>query len=290
VIEQYSSGGLLPSALTDEKWEKRAEAPHHYGMDDSKLVVYARRCGSCEALCTPELTVAGAVMALVVKVDVEAFDASVHTSDGLEYGRATMEETACAWADCQNRFSWVPDRTKGAMLFRGPHVSTPNGTKVRVTANGAFRAYIILEVEYKGGQARTGGWKEALPALGWVPEAGSPSWGDNASSMKVLSRMACEGEEIILPPTNGQVVFSIAVVDIARGGGDRLAEEMKRAFRAWDKDGKGGLSRGDMRNLLCTLCPDMQAQGCDALLDSMDKTGSGLFGYEEFIEKVLLGG
>lgn len=282
------SGGLLPTVLVDNKWERRGEAPT-WSLQ-SKLAVFARRVSAREALSTPEISdlgVDGAVVALVVKVDIEAFDASVQTSNGLEYGRLGMEETVCVWSDCANVYTWVPTQAKGGIHFSGPHNSTPHGTRLRVHATGAFRAYVIFEAAYRGGQARSGGFSESLPADGWKKEVGEPSWGNGKSDMKTFSKMAPEGEDLHLPPTVGQAVFSIAVVNIASDS-DKLADELKRAFKAWDADGKGGIQRRDLHMLLSALCPGIDDNGKEALLDSMDKNKTGVVNYEEFADAVIL--
>jgi len=285
------SGGLLPNALPDGKWEKRQEAPAW--IADSKLAVYGRRVAAREALTTPDLEEdpdsKGTVIALVVKVDIDAFDAAVQTSNGLEYGRCEMMETACAWSDCANIYTWVPSYTKGAMLFNGPHDSVPQGTCVRVTATGAFRAYVIVEATYKGGQARDGGFLNSLPADGWQPEREAPSWGDGNSVMKIFSKMAPEGQDLRLPATNGVVVFSIVVVSIASST-DNLAEELRKTFKAWDSGGKGGIQRGDLEILLTALCPSLDTKGKEAMLKSLDRSKRGVISYEELVEKILLAG
>jgi len=210
------SGGLLPKALLDSNWERRQDAPSL--TDQSKLAVFARRVNAREVLITPELAdpeSKGSVVALVVKVDIEAFDASVQTSNGLEYGRCTMMETAVAWSDCANVWTWVPNYAKNGILFNGPHDATPIGTRVRVTAAGAFRAYVIVEASYRGGHARHGGFLTSLPAEGWQSEASAPSWGDGNSVMQIFSKMTPEGCDLRLPATTSQAVFNIVVISIA---------------------------------------------------------------------------
>jgi hypothetical protein len=256
------------------------------------LAVYGRRVAAREALTTPEINSSdstGAVVALVVKVDIDAFDASVQTSNGLEYGRSTMHETVCAWSDCANVFAWVPTYINGGILFNGPHSSTPQGTCVRISATGAFRAYIMFEAKYKEGQARHGGFLTSLPADGWQSEVGAPSWGDNKSDLKIFSKFAPEGAGLHLPATSGQVVFSMVVLHAASSN-DTIAEELKRAFRAWDKDGKGGIQRGDLEVLLTALCPGLESKGKDALIKSIDRRNRGVISYEELVDKILLAG
>jgi len=293
IVEEEFEGGpgrsanLLPDTLPENKWERRHEAP--VWNVQSKLAVYARRVKTREALTTPEIGdvgSAGCVMALVVKVDVEGFDASVHSNTGIEYGCAEMEESTVVWSDCQNRYVWVPECTKGGILFRGPQC-VPDGTVVHINASGAFRAYVIVETEYEGGQARSGGFPKALVANKWTTQPGPPSWGDKKSTMKVYTYMVPEGVELHLPATSGSALFSIVVVGISAVS-DRLADELKRVFKAWDSAGEGGIQRRDLDAFLVALCPGLDPKGKQALMDSMDRSKSGFLSYEEFINKVLV--
>merc|ERR1740129_1946341 len=252
------AGGLLPSALPAERWERREEAPEC--GPESKLAVYARRVAGSEILCLPPFSEPGAVFFLVVKVDVEAFDASVWSSGGVELGKVKMAETVIAWSDCQNRYTWVPSFMAGGTLFRGPNASTRQGTVVHVCANRASRAYVIVEAENKDGQVRSGGYPVSL---------------------------ATEGEELSLPPTVGSVVFSIVVVNVASSP-ERLAQELKRSFRAWDANGFGGIEKADLDDLLGALCPGMTAEDRGALLAKADRAGTGKIAYEDFIDRITL--
>jgi len=288
IFEEERSGGLLPNALPDGKWERRQESPTW--NSSSKLAVFARRVAARETLTTPEIVDAssqGSAIALVVKVDIESFDATVQTSSGLEYGRSQMMETACAWSDCANVWTWVPTYMNGGTLFNGPHDSTPQGSVIRISATGAFRAFVIVEKEYRGGQARHGGFVTALPADGWQPESAAPSWGDGNSVMKIFSKMAPEGQDLCLPTTFGPVVFSIVVVNIAAST-DTLAEELRKIFKAWDPSGKGGIHTQDLDIILTALCPSLDAKGKEAMFKSIDRRQRGVISYEELIEKVLL--
>mmetsp|Transcript_27312 Transcript_27312/g.76845 ORF Transcript_27312/g.76845 Transcript_27312/m.76845 type:complete len:563 (+) Transcript_27312:2-1690(+) len=277
-------GGLLPEALPAAGWEKRAEAPEA-GMR-SQLAVYAKRVSARECLSLPLLKEAGAVLGLVVKVDMDAFDATVETSGGLEFQRADFQETVIAWSDTQFRYTWVPTPMTPGILFRGPHSTTPSGTVVYISASGACRVYIIVEAEYKGGMARDGGFLQSLARAGWRVEATAPSWNDTKSVMKVLSIRASEGSELALPPTRGEAVFSVVVVNIASSP-DRLADEMKQSFRAWDSEGLEGIRREDLDALLAAACPAVDAKGRAALLADADPHNTGKINYTEFMGKVL---
>eukprot|EP00928_Gymnodinium_smaydae_P020371 TRINITY_DN17872_c1_g3_i1.p1 TRINITY_DN17872_c1_g3~~TRINITY_DN17872_c1_g3_i1.p1 ORF type:complete len:666 (-),score=152.66 TRINITY_DN17872_c1_g3_i1:83-2080(-) len=278
------SGGL-PQALLAAGWERREGGPRC--LPNSTLAVFARRVGARQPLCTPAVAEAGALMMVVVKVDIEAFDARVETNGGLDFPGTPCAETCLAWSDRPNRYAWLPPAVVGGTVFRGPFDALPSGTVLRVRGSGAFRAYVIVEVEYQGGQARSGGYAKTLPTHGWRLETGNPSCGDLKSKMAVFSRRAHEGEELVLPATVGEAVFNVVVVNVASGA-DRLADELRYSFEAWDKEGKGGLRREDLDGLLRVLCPDVDAAGRAALLSHADSSGKGIIGYAEFARSVML--
>lgn len=280
-------GGLLADVFRAEGWERRDEAPEW--KSGSALVVFAKRTPARVCVSLPPFTDDGAVFSLAVKVDVEAFDATVETSYGLEYDRAKMEEACIVWSDRPCVFTWVPTVATGGVLFRGPHCGTPVGTTIRIHATGAFRAYVIVEASYKGGQARSGGFPESLPQMGWTFVNSAPSWNDLASTMKTFTKAAPEGTVLELPPTTGPVVFSIAVVNVASSP-QRLGEEVKMAFKAWDPEGKGAIAKEDLAQILRVLCPDMDSAQCESVLAQVDRRGSGRIDYSEFVDRVMLGG
>merc|ERR1712136_39053 len=160
-------GGLSAETLMAAGWERREEAPEWTG---GTLTVFGRRVCAREPLVLPEIVEDGAVFFVVAKVDVDAFDAHVETSEGLTYQRAIMEETAVIWSDRQNIFTWVPTFMSGGLLFRGPHDLVKVGISVRVCASAACRVYVIAEAEYKGRVPRDGGFVKSLPAAEWRTE------------------------------------------------------------------------------------------------------------------------
>eukprot|EP00971_Amphidinium_carterae_P339058 6476670-Amphidinium_carterae.1 len=256
--QAVATGGLLES-LPAAGWEARAEAPT-WNVNASKLVVYAKRIPARQLLALPSIQTsacgcipfelvdrviggcfltdvryvhAGPVLAVVLKVDTEAFDAVVETSNGCQLTAVPMQETVVAWFDTQHRYAWVPAFLNSGSLFRPVHEGTPEGTVFKLRASSAFRAYMVVEASYNNSGGRSGGFTNTLPAAGWFTEAAAPSWDDKKSVMKVFSKMVPESRELTLPPTEGTVVFSLVVVSISSSQ-ERLAEELKRAFRAWD--------------------------------------------------------
>lgn len=277
-------GGLLPQALPAAGWEQRAEAPE--AGPRTTLAVYAKRVGAREVLSLPPLSEGGGLLGLVVKVDLEAFDATVETSTGLELQRASLQETVLAWIDRPFRYAWVPASMTGGVLFRGPHLYTADGTALRVSASGSCRVYIVVEKGYIGGSARDGGFVQSLPARGWRTETAAPSWNDKNSDMACFSVRLDEGSELVLPATKGDAVFSIVVVNIA-GNPDRIADEVKQTFQAWDATGLGCMRREDMDALLATLCPGLDAKGRSKLLAEADPKNTGRINHLDFMSKVL---
>lgn len=293
LIETRHSGGigrngqLLPDALPAAGWEMRTETPD--AGPSIQLAVYAKRVAAGEPLCLPPIVQDGAVIGLVVKVDMEAFDAVAETNAGVELQKTEMRETVIAWIDRPFRYAWVPTAMVGGTLFRGPHLGFPTGTDITISASGACRVYVLVEAEYTGGAARDGGFLRSLPQAGWHSESFDPSWNDKNSTVKVFSKRISDGEDITLPTVCDIAVFGVVVVNIAKTP-DRLTEETKLSFRSWDPEGLGGIKQDDLNELLRIVCPSLDDYARTMLIADANPSGSGRIAYDEFIGKVLLAG
>jgi hypothetical protein len=284
VVEESQSEKLSANLLSNG-WQRRDSAPCLAG---STLAVYAKRVASKEILCLPAIAETNELIVLAVKVDVEAFEAGVETSHGLEFARTSFVETCLVWTDRPNRWAWLPTPMVGSSLFRGPYDSTPTGTVLRIWGSAAFRAYVILEAEYSGARAaRNGGLITGLQTMGWQRESGSPSYGDQSSTMKIFSQRASGGQVLTLPPIVGDAIFSIVVTNVASSP-DRLAEELKKSFRAWDTEGRGAISAQDLDSLLQVLCPSLDKTARQAILAHSDRAGTGRISYTEFADFMML--
>jgi len=111
---------------------------------------------------------------------------------------------------------------------------------------------------------------------------------DSASTMQIFSKRVSEGRELLLPPTSGAIIFGLVVVSLDTGP-DRLAEELKRAFRAWDTQSRGGISKPALEGILQALCPNLGHDDRQKFLCWADQYGTGVVPYEEFISRVVLG-
>merc|ERR1712087_919662 len=165
--------------------------------------------------------------------------------------------------DTHFRLSWVPSfMSSGTLLFQGPH-SPQNGTQMTLRASRAFRAFVVVEHDYKvdrmfpqnpGRAARTGGLHQSLQREGWVEKKGGAfSWNDTSSKMKCFTKKAVEGEALVLPKTDGDALFAVVVKNLE----DNVSEELKEVFKMWDPEKKGGILRADLEEILCVLCPSL---------------------------------
>lgn len=313
--------GAEAGALTAAGWERRQEAPDWIdGGTQVPLTVYAKRMRARQSLCVPPLPDEDAkilllpeVIAVIAKVDVEAFDASVETSSGLELARTAVAETGMIWTDRQNRLAWIPTCMKGGLLFRGPFdAPCKPGTVFKISGSSAFRAYVVVETEYnhKKELARNGaGLPQLLLEAGWRREsAAAPAWGDPASGMQVFSIRCAADRRVELPPLPSpsgadrpRLLLMLAVVNIASSP-DRLEDELKDSFKTWDSQGQGGLKRDDLVLLLKKFCPKLDEAGLNAVVEQasqapLSKKASssgyppaGIVSHEDFLEKLFLFG
>lgn len=282
-------------------WEAREEAPvwqPEEGAQMSRLAVVARRVLPRELVGVPPKG-SSEVLAVVVKVDVEAFDASVECNNGLEFSRSQVKETGLAWTDRQNRLAWIPECMKGGLHFRGPHeLHTRPGLQLRIRATSACRVFVMIEASYEEHPARSGrGLPQLLLQNGWFVEtAPPPAWQDSASKLKLLSKRCPEGEELLMPlcgeepdpRTEAPVLFMVMVVGL---GPERLGEELRRCFGAWDTEQLQGFSREQLAELLRRLCPELDEAKRKMVLKHAFTTPKGemrkVMPYEEFVEKLL---
>ena len=61
-----------------------------------------------------------------------------------------------------------------------------------------------------------------------------------------------------------------------------LKDEIRSAFRVFDKDGNGFISPDELRGAMMTLKIDLTDKELDALIETADTNGDGQLDYEEF--------
>ncbi|CAJ1345879.1 unnamed protein product [Effrenium voratum] len=245
-------------------WEPREEAPTWQPQDGglkSRLAVLAKRVSAKELLAVPP-EIPEEVLALVVKPDAEAFDASGETNHGLELARAPVKETGLAWTDRQNRLAWIPPCMNGGIQLRGPHeLYTRREMQLKLRATTAFRVFVMIEGQYESLVPRDGGGLiNLLQSEGWVLDsAPTPAFGDASSCLKLLSKRCPEGQEVLMPlcgKVEGEMPLLLMVMVVPLGP-DRLGEELKRSFAAWDAENELGIGQPALQDLLAALCPQL---------------------------------
>ncbi|KAL3072847.1 hypothetical protein niasHS_017821 [Heterodera schachtii] len=65
---------------------------------------------------------------------------------------------------------------------------------------------------------------------------------------------------------------------------ETLRNELKEAFRLFDKEGNGYISTQTLKELLHEIAPDLSDNELDAAVDEIDEDGSGKIEFEEFWE------
>ncbi|CAD7704874.1 unnamed protein product, partial [Ostreobium quekettii] len=65
-------------------------------------------------------------------------------------------------------------------------------------------------------------------------------------------------------------------------------EELREAFRVFDKDGNGSISREELRQVMCSLGMKLTLEEEDEMISEADQNGDGEIDYDEF-KKMMLG-
>ena len=67
-------------------------------------------------------------------------------------------------------------------------------------------------------------------------------------------------------------------------------EEMREAFRVFDKDEKGNIPEAEMRNVLTSLGENLTDEEIEELILAGDVDGDGCFNYEGFLLETFFAG
>ncbi|KAK9511924.1 hypothetical protein O3M35_000484 [Rhynocoris fuscipes] len=70
---------------------------------------------------------------------------------------------------------------------------------------------------------------------------------------------------------------------------EALQQELREAFRLYDKEGNGYITTEVMREILAELDDTIPDEDLDAMIDEIDADGSGTVDFEEFME-IMTGG
>ncbi|PZC81707.1 hypothetical protein B5X24_HaOG212151 [Helicoverpa armigera] len=70
---------------------------------------------------------------------------------------------------------------------------------------------------------------------------------------------------------------------------EAMQQELKEAFRLYDKEGNGYITTGVLREILRELDDKISAEELDMMIEEIDSDGSGTVDFDEFME-VMTGG
>ena len=71
---------------------------------------------------------------------------------------------------------------------------------------------------------------------------------------------------------------------------ETLAKELREAFRLFDKEGLGYITRPTMKGLLKEIAPDLSDKDLDAAIDEIDEDGSGKIEFQGLFRDTLFWG
>nr|BBB18810.1 calcium indicator protein GeNL(Ca2+)-110u [synthetic construct] len=90
---------------------------------------------------------------------------------------------------------------------------------------------------------------------------------------------------------NGTIYFPEFLTMMARKMKDTDSEEeIREAFRVWDKDGNGYISAADLRHVMTNLGEKLTDEEVDEMIREADIDGEGQVNYEEFVQMMTAKG
>ncbi|XP_042557368.1 calmodulin-like [Dipodomys spectabilis] len=91
------------------------------------------------------------------------------------------------------------------------------------------------------------------------------------------------------PDGQGTVALPVLAAVMASRGSVAVEskEEIREAFRVFDKDGSGFVSAAELRQVLTTLGEKLTDLEVDEMIREADIDGNGLLNYEEFVQMMM---
>eukprot|EP00918_Siedleckia_nematoides_P051186 GHVU01112025.1.p1 GENE.GHVU01112025.1~~GHVU01112025.1.p1 ORF type:complete len:158 (+),score=39.70 GHVU01112025.1:131-604(+) len=104
-------------------------------------------------------------------------------------------------------------------------------------------------------------------------------------------------------PTESEIIDIMNEIDIDANGSIELqefikimqdhmrsldtAEEIKKVFRVYDKDGNGFLNADELKYMMTSMCSSITDEEVDEMLKHADIDGDGQLNYQEFIKMLV---
>lgn len=90
------------------------------------------------------------------------------------------------------------------------------------------------------------------------------------------------------PGNEGKVSFEtfcqIAVHFLEEEDAEAMQEELKEAFRLYDREGNGYITTSVLREILAALDDKLNSEDLDGIITEIDTDGSGTVDFDEFME------
>ena len=68
---------------------------------------------------------------------------------------------------------------------------------------------------------------------------------------------------------------------------EKLREELKEAFRIYDKEGNGYITTDVLKEILREIDPELTEDDLDNIIEEVDEDGSGTLDFDEFQEMMM---
>jgi len=83
---------------------------------------------------------------------------------------------------------------------------------------------------------------------------------------------------------NFQSFFDIAANFLEEEDDEAMQNELKEAFRLYDKEGNGYITTAVLREILAALDDKLTSEDLDGIIEEIDEDGSGTIDFDEFME------
>ena len=85
------------------------------------------------------------------------------------------------------------------------------------------------------------------------------------------------------PPSPVQVAAKFLIEDDE----EQMKEELKEAFRIYDKEGQGFITNDVLKEILREIDSSLTEEDLDGIIEEVDEDGSGTMDFDEFQEMMM---